>query len=147
MLRLFQDPREYLPFLRELRALEKYSQRFRIDDHLKRYKSALRNLSLAGLSDFSISHLRLPYKRSTGPERFDDVKEYVEKHQLYETALEIFGETDQLRVRAIRLHQSPLLRLNPRTSWTSTEIGSSNAGSSANPLWVRVVFSARSLAC
>src|SRR5579863_9461892 len=45
----FQDPREYLPFLRELRALEKFYQRFRIDDHLKRYKSALRNLHLAGM--------------------------------------------------------------------------------------------------
>jgi hypothetical protein len=44
-----QDPREYLPFLRELRALEKYYQRFRIDDHLKRYKSALQNISLAGI--------------------------------------------------------------------------------------------------
>jgi elongator complex protein 1 len=44
-----QDPREYLPFLRELRALDKYYQRFRIDDHLKRYKSALKNLSLAGV--------------------------------------------------------------------------------------------------
>lgn len=74
-----KDPREYLPFLRELRALEKYLQRFRIDDHLKRYKSALRNLSLAG------------------PAHFDDVKAYVEKHQLYETALEIFDETNQLR--------------------------------------------------
>lgn len=58
VLRSFQDPREYLPFLRELRALEKYYQRFRIDDHLKRYKSALRNLSLAGLSKISISLLR-----------------------------------------------------------------------------------------
>ncbi|KAF8260574.1 IKI3 family-domain-containing protein [Lactarius quietus] len=74
-----KDPREYLPFLRDLRALEKYYQRFRIDDHLKRYKSALRNLSLAG------------------PEHFEDVKAYVENHQLYETALEIYGETDQLR--------------------------------------------------
>jgi hypothetical protein len=144
---LFQDPREYLPFLRELRALEKYYQRFRIDDHLKRYKGALRNLSLAGSSKFLISLLRLVYKRSAGPEHFDDVKEYVEKHQLYETALEIFGETDQLRVSVVRLHQSILLRLNPRISWTSTEIGSSNAGNSANPLWVRMVFSARCLAC
>ena len=57
MLRSFKDPREYLPFLRELRALEKYFQRFRIDDHLKRYKSALRNLSLSGLSNLSISFL------------------------------------------------------------------------------------------
>ena len=43
-----KDPREYLPFLRELRALEKFYQRFRIDDHLKRYTKALRNLSLTG---------------------------------------------------------------------------------------------------
>jgi elongator complex protein 1 len=43
-----QDPREYLPFLRELRALEKYYQRFKIDDHLKRHEKALWNLSLAG---------------------------------------------------------------------------------------------------
>jgi len=43
-----QDPREYLPFLRELRALDKYYQRFRVDDHLKRYESALRHLHLAG---------------------------------------------------------------------------------------------------
>jgi elongator complex protein 1 len=45
---LVQDPREYLPFLRELRALSKYYQRFRIDDHLRRYDKALRNLSVAG---------------------------------------------------------------------------------------------------
>ena len=44
----FQDPREYLPFLRELRALDPHYQRFRIDDHLKRYEKALRSLSEAG---------------------------------------------------------------------------------------------------
>ena len=58
---LYQDPREYLPFLRELRALDKYYQRFRIDDHLKRYQSALQNLSLAGtllgLSRSSLTHV------------------------------------------------------------------------------------------
>lgn len=44
-----QDPREYLPFLRELRALDKYYQRYRIDDHLNRHEKALENLSLAGM--------------------------------------------------------------------------------------------------
>lgn len=44
----WQDPREYLPFLRELRALETFYQRFKIDDHLRRYPKALHNLSLAG---------------------------------------------------------------------------------------------------
>ncbi|KAF8661467.1 hypothetical protein AX16_001304 [Volvariella volvacea WC 439] len=70
-----KDPREYLPFLRELRALEKYYQRFRIDDHLKRYESALRNLSLAG------------------DERLEDAFAYVEKHQLFESALRLWKGT------------------------------------------------------
>ncbi|KAF8963616.1 IKI3 family-domain-containing protein [Flammula alnicola] len=72
-----KDPREYLPFLRELRALDKYYQRFRIDDHLKRYESALKNLSLAG------------------PERFEEAVTYVEHHRLYEPALSIWKGTEQ----------------------------------------------------
>lgn len=43
-----QDPREYLPFLRELRAMPKFYQRFKIDDHLKRPAKALKNLNLSG---------------------------------------------------------------------------------------------------
>jgi hypothetical protein len=58
----------------------------------------------------------IAYMYLSGPERFDDVKEYVEKHQLYETALEIFSGTDQFRVRAVHLDQSLLLRVNQRTS-------------------------------
>ncbi|TFK88053.1 IkappaB kinase complex IKAP component [Polyporus arcularius HHB13444] len=72
-----KDPREYLPFLRELRALDQYYQRFRIDDHLKRYEKALTDLSLAG------------------PERFDEALAYVEKHSLYEHALSIWRGTDK----------------------------------------------------
>ncbi|KAF9463531.1 pol II transcription elongation factor [Collybia nuda] len=71
-----KDPREYLPFLRELRALDKYHQRFRIDDHLKRYSSALRNLSLAG------------------PDFFADATAYVELHRLHEEALKIWKNTE-----------------------------------------------------
>ncbi|KAF5365923.1 hypothetical protein D9758_006686 [Tetrapyrgos nigripes] len=74
-----KDPREYLPFLRELRALDQYYQRFRIDDHLRRYTSALRNLSLAG------------------PSYFDEATEYVERYQLYETALSIWKETERYK--------------------------------------------------
>lgn len=59
---IYQDPREYLPFLRELRALETNYQRFKIDDHLKRYTSALKNLSLGGkssrLSSFTLTRRR-----------------------------------------------------------------------------------------
>ncbi|KAI5835371.1 IkappaB kinase complex, IKAP component [Schizophyllum commune Tattone D] len=74
-----KDPREYLPFLRELRALDTYYQRFRIDDHLRRYSSALRNLSLAGA------------------ERFDEAIAYVERYQLYEDALRIWKGTDRYK--------------------------------------------------
>ncbi|KAG6839915.1 hypothetical protein C0991_010395 [Blastosporella zonata] len=72
-----KDPREYLPFLRELRALEKYYQRFKIDDHLKRHESALRNLSLAGAS------------------YFEEATAYVELYHLYDAALRIWKGTDR----------------------------------------------------
>lgn len=69
-----QDPREYLPFLRELRQLETHIQRHRIDDHLGRHDSALRNLALAG------------------PDRFDEALEYTKQHNLFTTALHAFKE-------------------------------------------------------
>ncbi|KAK2463075.1 hypothetical protein APHAL10511_004730 [Amanita phalloides] len=72
-----KDPREYLPFLRELRALDKYYQQFRIDDHLKRREKALKNLSL------------------TGPEHFQEAIDYIEKHRLYESALSIWRKTEE----------------------------------------------------
>jgi len=43
-----KDPREYLPFLRELWALEESHRHYRIDDHLKRYSSALKSLREGG---------------------------------------------------------------------------------------------------
>jgi elongator complex protein 1 len=68
-----KDPREYLPFLNELRTLEKYYQRYRIDDHLKKYKSALQNLSQAG------------------EKYFNDCVSYIRQHNLYKDALKVFG--------------------------------------------------------
>ncbi|KAJ7496599.1 pol II transcription elongation factor [Mycena latifolia] len=72
-----KDPREYLPFLRELRSLDKYYQRFRIDDHLKRHEGALRNLSLAGSSYFA------------------EAVAYIEQHRLYDQALSIWKGTER----------------------------------------------------
>ncbi|KAK7057777.1 polymerase II transcription elongation factor [Favolaschia claudopus] len=72
-----KDPREYLPFLRELRTLEKDYQRFRIDDHLKRHDKALKNLSLAGSNYFT------------------EALAYIEQHRLYELAISIWRDTDQ----------------------------------------------------
>ncbi|CED83780.1 IkappaB kinase complex, IKAP component [Phaffia rhodozyma] len=76
-----KDPREYLPFLKELRALDRYYQRFRIDDHLERRASALKNLHLAG------------------PDRFDEAVAYVEKYDLHKESISIWAnDADQLKV-------------------------------------------------
>ena len=50
-----QDPQEYLPFLQELRVLDKFYQHFCINDHLKHREKAIKNLHLAG------SHLCLHF--------------------------------------------------------------------------------------
>ncbi|KAG0365886.1 hypothetical protein BGZ54_006088 [Gamsiella multidivaricata] len=68
-----KDPREYLPFLNELRTLEKYYQRFKIDDHLKKYQTALENLSQAG------------------EKYFEDCIAYIKQHNLFKFALKIFA--------------------------------------------------------
>ncbi|KAG0331419.1 hypothetical protein BG004_001669 [Podila humilis] len=67
-----KDPREYLPFLNELRTLEKHYQRFKIDDHLKKYQSALKNLSQAG------------------EKYFQECVGYIKQHNLFKFALKVF---------------------------------------------------------
>ena len=42
----FQDPKEYLPFLNNLRKLETNFQRYTIDKYLKRYSKAIHHLSV-----------------------------------------------------------------------------------------------------
>ena len=69
--------------MRELRALDKYYQRFRIDDHLKRYEKALQDLNQAG------------------PQRFGEAMAYVEKHRLYDTALSIWRGSEQYEVSTL----------------------------------------------
>ncbi|KAM0754229.1 IkappaB kinase complex, IKAP component [Meredithblackwellia eburnea MCA 4105] len=76
-----KDPREYLPFLRNLRQLETYEQRYTIDDYLERHDSALRNLA------------------QIKPERFEAAVEYVKKYDLFETALQIWsGDSAKYKV-------------------------------------------------
>ncbi|OWZ30446.1 elongator complex protein 1, partial [Cryptococcus neoformans AD2-60a] len=72
-----KDPKEYLPFLRELRALDKWDQRFKIDDHLERRESALANLKQAG------------------PERFEDAASYLAKYELYDTAFKLYKDDQE----------------------------------------------------
>ncbi len=69
-----KDPKEYLPFLRELRALPTYDQRFKIDDHLERRESALRNLKL------------------TGANRFEEAASYLARYELYDEAFKLYAD-------------------------------------------------------
>ncbi|PWN48336.1 IkappaB kinase complex, IKAP component [Violaceomyces palustris] len=70
-----KDPREYLPFLRELRSVEPFEyQRFRIDDHLKRHGKALAWLAKAG------------------KQHHQAALDYMEQHKLYEEGLSAWAE-------------------------------------------------------
>nr|XP_018259126.1 elongator complex protein 1 [Kwoniella dejecticola CBS 10117]OBR81284.1 elongator complex protein 1 [Kwoniella dejecticola CBS 10117] len=69
-----KDPKEYLPFLRELRALDKWDQRFRIDDHLSRRESALRNL------------------KQSGPDKFEEASSYLSRYELYDEAFRLYAD-------------------------------------------------------
>ena len=43
-----KDPKEYLPFLNELRRLDEHYRKYRIDLYLKRYKKALQSIVKCG---------------------------------------------------------------------------------------------------
>jgi elongator complex protein 1 len=65
------DPKEYLPFLNELRKLPLLYCRFKIDKYLKRYDKALNSISQM-------------------PDKFDECLEFVKEHKLYKNALKIY---------------------------------------------------------
>ena len=69
-----KDPKEYLPFLRNLQGMSALRRQFSIDNHLGRYKKALRHLCDIGA--------------------FDEVKDYTTKHVLYPEALDFFRYQD-----------------------------------------------------
>jgi len=69
-----KDPKEYLPFLTGLQRMESNYMRYTIDIHLRRYESALRNLSEAG------------------DQYFEDCLRLIKEHTLYMEAVKIFSE-------------------------------------------------------
>lgn len=68
-----KDPKEYLPFLRNLQSLDPLRRKFEIDTYLKRYSKALISLS-----------------QIEGEDAFLELQDYVIDHNLYTQALEIF---------------------------------------------------------
>lgn len=72
-----KDPKEYIPFLNELKQLEENYRKFRIDNHLKRYENALGHIVKCGV------------------EKLDECLELIEKHQLYTSAIRLFKPSDE----------------------------------------------------
>ena len=73
-----KDPKEYLPFLRNLQGMSVLRRQHSIDNHLGRFKKALRHLCELGA--------------------FDEVQDYTMKHKLYPEALDFYRyQEDNLR--------------------------------------------------
>jgi elongator complex protein 1 len=75
-----RDPREYLPFIQELHRMPVLNRQFTIDDKLGRKEKAL-------------SHLK-------ALDNFEDVENYVVKHNLYQQALRLY-RYEETRHRAL----------------------------------------------
>ncbi|KAH8382396.1 hypothetical protein KR009_003318 [Drosophila setifemur] len=76
-----KDPKEFLPYLNELKALPIDYRKFRIDDHLKRYSTALSHLS------------------ACGEEHHEEALEFIQKHELYTAGLTCYREHGEFHQR------------------------------------------------
>lgn len=79
-----KDPKEYLPFLRNLQGLSVLRRQYSIDNHLGRFRKALRHLCDLGA--------------------FDEVKNYTIKHDLYPEALDFYRYQEDKLSEVMRLY-------------------------------------------
>ncbi|XP_017088750.3 elongator complex protein 1 [Drosophila bipectinata] len=90
-----KDPKEFLPYLNELKALPVDYRKFRIDDHLKKYASAL-------------SHLA-----ACGEEHYEEALEFIKKHELYTAGLTCYQGHEDFH-KSICVAYADHLRANAR---------------------------------
>jgi elongator complex protein 1 len=86
-----KDPKEYIPFLLNLKNMDKYVQRYTIDIHLKRWELALENIKI--LNDEKV---------------FEEVGlKVIEENNLFKYALNLFGKDNNqiLNLYAKQLHK------------------------------------------
>jgi elongator complex protein 1 len=82
-----KDPKEYIPFLNQFRALQPEAyQKSAIDQHLKLFDKALLHLA------------------SMGSEKFSECVELIVTHHLYREALDIFREKSEERSKLLFLY-------------------------------------------
>ena len=85
-----KDPKEYLPFLRNLQGMSVLRRQYTIDDHLGRFGKALRHLCDLGA--------------------LDEVKIYTTKHNLYPEALDVYRYQEDKLSEIMRLYADFLQR-------------------------------------
>lgn len=85
-----KDPKEYLPFLRELHKLLLTRRKFEIDTYLKRFNKALEHLA------------------EIGDEAFEELQDYVVEHDLYQNALSIFKYNTEKQDAILKIYASHL---------------------------------------
>ncbi len=74
-----KDPKEFLPFLNDLKRLLPDYRKYKIDVHLKRHSQALRHICNASTTDYD-----------------EECLELIRVHKLYREALKVFPETAPL---------------------------------------------------
>lgn len=87
-----KDPREYLPYLQSLQEMDQLRRQFTIDDNLGR-----RNKAIAHLHEL---------------DAFDELKSYVEKHELYSDAITLHKYQPERLNQIMRLYADHLSSRN-----------------------------------
>ncbi|XP_049535614.1 elongator complex protein 1 [Anopheles darlingi] len=80
-----KDPKEYLPFLNELKRMDEDYRKYRIDCHLKRYDRALPHIA----------------RYETDDARFEEALALIVTHNLYSIALECYRDRNEQYYRTI----------------------------------------------
>jgi elongator complex protein 1 len=92
------DPKKYLPLLKHFKELPTYFGRYEVDIHLKKYDSALRNLSKSR----ALKETNLAEGRIIGND-FESCMKLIEDHNMYKLGLELFGDKEQRRSIMLKL--------------------------------------------
>lgn len=81
-----KDPKEYLPFLNDLKKLEENYRKYKIDYYLKRYKNALQNIVKCGET------------------HYEETLKLIDDNKLYTEGLKYFQpEHEMYKVSRIKL--------------------------------------------
>ncbi len=90
-----KDPKEYLPYLKSLQALEPVYRKYQIQKDLKQYPLALAELSQAPEDSY-----------------VEEALELVQKHQLYEQGLKLYEARPKTRGRIALAYADQLAKTN-----------------------------------